>query len=400
MTLAGSCSSKEEVNEILAKRRILQTGNQTAGNFTNCTIPNCRTCAGSVCGTCATNFQLTSTGQCMSCNVANCLSCSSADVCQNCNTANLKPSPNGRACFSCNTQLPNMAGCLQCNGTDTCGLCANGLQLFSISTASSVCINCSISNCLGCGINPNNMTQSICTRCAAGYSISPNGGACLQCLFPCNTCTANVGPNNCATCAIPEFFPTALANGTCLRNMITGCLSPNPSNSSLCGACHPGFILALNGTRCNWTCIENCNTCNNNATCTNCAVGFFVNGNGTCSVCPMRGCQACSASGSTPTCTQCLKGFYALAGECKACPGFCLDCSSSTTCNELAETNNQVLLMIDGKAVLAVCESTCVACSNSNPEVCLECTEGFFLDLGKCKKCAGNCKSCSSANRT
>ena len=55
--------------------------------------------------------------------------------------------------------------------------------------------------------------------------------------------------------------------------------------------------------------------------------------------------------------------------------------------------------MIGGQTVLAVCESTCITCSNTDPSKCLECTNGYFLDTGKCLKCGGNCKTCNTVNR-
>lgn len=250
---SGSCESEEELAQIQAKRRVLQSNFN--GNITNCTIPNCAVCSGSSCTNCSVGYQRTSAGLCMSCNIANCNFCSSPDVCGVCSPliALLVPSTNGGACLQCNTNQTNMGGCSSCVTNNTCGQCSNGFQLFQGS-----CINCSISNCLSCGLIDPMTSSTFCLACAPGYSVNPNGTACTQCLFPCVTCNGQVGPNNCATCSFPQFFEAALQNGTCLRNLIPGCLRPDVTNSSLCGVCAPGFTLTTDKLRCNWTCPLNC----------------------------------------------------------------------------------------------------------------------------------------------
>ena len=273
----------------------------------------------------------------MSCNVTNCRLCSSPDVCASCiMEANLfKPSPNGANCFTCDNTRPNLGGCTSCNGTNSCGLCVNGLQLYNF-LSGGVCIPCPILNCASCGLDAMNTTVPICTRCATGYSVSPQGNMCTQCLFPCETCLPMPGPNNCATCQAPLFFFEAKVDGTCIKNIIAGCMAPNSANSSLCGQCAPGFFLSNDNSKCNWNCPLNCVQCSSNVTCSACAIGFYVNSSNLCSQCQVKGCQACSADGIT--CNTCIRGFYLLSGECKTCPGFCLDCSSNTTCNELTES--------------------------------------------------------------
>lgn len=195
----------------------------------------------------------------MSCNIPNCIRCSASNVCAVCTLdANLyRPSPNGGACLTCDLARANMGGCISCNATNSCGLCANGLQLFNLQN-SGMCISCPIQNCESCGILASNLTNPICTKCAIGYSVTPLANMCIQCLFPCDTCKAQAGPNNCATCQLPQFFPQANADGTCIRNLIPGCVAPNTVNSSLCGQCGSGFFLSNDSARCNWNCPLNC----------------------------------------------------------------------------------------------------------------------------------------------
>lgn len=185
MSQSGLCESKDEIVQIQAKRRVLQTGNWSSGNYTNCTIPNCAVCLGTFCANCSAGYQRTPSGLCMSCNVANCAFCSSPDVCATCYRLMplLFPSTNGGACLQCNTNRTNMGGCSSCSRDDICGQCSNGFQLYD-----GLCINCNISNCLGCGLMDFTSPIASCKACAFGYSVNPNGTACVQCLFPCTTC--------------------------------------------------------------------------------------------------------------------------------------------------------------------------------------------------------------------
>lgn len=260
---------------------------------------------------------------------------------------------------------------------------------------SGVCIACPILNCVECGVDYMNSTKTICIQCATGSSVSPTGDRCVQCSFPCASCLPLPGPNNCASCTPPMFFLESNIDGTCIKNSIPGCLAPNTANVSLCGRCAPGFNLAADGSRCNWNCPLNCVQCSSNVTCSACVTGFFVNSSNLCEQCQAKGCSSCTANG----CTTCIRGFYLLSNECKVCPGFCLHCSSNTTCLELAKSESQVLLTIGGQTVLAVCEGTCITCSNLNPAVCLVCLDGFYLSSGKCLKCGGNCETCATGQR-
>jgi hypothetical protein len=136
--------------------------------------------------------------------------------------------------------------------------------------------------------------------------------------------------------------------------------------------------------------------CTEATSCTLCVPGFIKGQNGLCKKCESRGCVKCSDDGVD--CTECLKGFYLADNECKKCPGFCKDCTSATVCNELVISNFLVLLLIDGKSMLAVCDSNCITCSNKNPEICLECSEGYFLKGGKCRRCSGSCNTCDETD--
>ena len=112
-----------------------------------------------------------------------------------------------------------MAGCLSCNAANLCGLCSNGYQLFAATGAKGgVCIKCTIENCDSCSLDG---ATVVCKTCSEGYSV--NSGKCVSCQFPCLTCTATKGPNNCATCWSPFYLNHALSNGTCAQILVANC---------------------------------------------------------------------------------------------------------------------------------------------------------------------------------
>ena len=89
-----------------------------------------------------------------------------------------------------------------------------------------------------------------------------------------------------------------------------------------------------------------------------------------------------------------------LEKECKVCPGYCASCTSPSTCTELVIVQGFALIIIDGQTIMASCDSACVTCSNLNPEVCLECHDGYFLNNGKCRKCSADCKTCDLTDKS
>jgi hypothetical protein len=278
----------------------------TATNLcVQCSVIGCATCnQANICASCSAGYSLTANGNCLACSVANCATCSAANYCQTCNSLNgvqLSPSPNGGSCFACNAALANMGSCLSCNATNSCGLCQNGYQLYIPVNSTGVCIQCNIANCQSCGLNGTNV---ICSTCMMGYSAI--GNSCVQCLYPCVTCTANQGPNNCATCSIPYYFATPLASGACVINLIPNCIGYNTANTTICSGCATGYNLTSNA--CVFSCPNNCQTCSSPTVCTKCQAGYFTNTNGTCAQCQVSGCSDCSASVSA--CSVCVTGFY------------------------------------------------------------------------------------------
>ncbi len=362
-----------------------------------CNVANCQLCQQpNICATCANGFSLTGSNTCLSCNVPGCLNCSSINICSTCaNSATGAPqfpSPTGGACFPCNNSLNYLANCLSCTNVNSCGLCQNGYQLFNPVGSPGTCILCNIPNCQTCGLSGSTV---VCQTCGVGYS--QNGGNCVQCLYPCATCNSNAAPNNCASCQPPFYFSVALSNGTCLANSIPNCVSYNPTNINQCTSCATFFTLNTTSNLCQFNCPGNCLSCSSATVCTQCVQGYYLPSNGTCTQCQITACLSCSSDGST--CNQCFTGFYSISGECRACPGFCSSCTSNNTCTALTQSTQQVLVTINQVTVLAVCQQNCLSCSNLNPQVCLQCSSGFYLSNGNCFQCSSTCMSCNSTNQ-
>ncbi len=55
-------------------------------------------------------------------------------------------------------------------------------------------------------------------------------------------------------------------------------------------------------------------------------------------------------------------------------------------------------MTIGQQTLLAVCQQNCLSCSNLNPQVCLQCANGFYLSSGNCFQCSSNCQTCNSTN--
>lgn len=372
------------------------TVSKTTNLCVQCSITGCGQCnTANVCASCNAGFTLVaSTGICLSCSVTNCQTCSAANYCQTCNAVNgtqLYPSPNGNSCFACNTSLPNMGNCLSCNATNSCGLCQNGYQLYIPQNGTGVCIQCNIQNCQTCALNG---SSTVCSTCALGYSAI--GNSCVLCQFPCVTCTANQGPNNCASCSTPYYFATPLSSGACVVNLIPNCNAYNASNTTICTGCTTGYQLNSTANSCVFTCPLNCQSCSSSGVCTQCQNGYFLNTNSTCVQCQVSGCSNCSTGVSV--CSGCFTGFYLKQQECIACPGYCSSCNGNNSCQSLVQSNQQVLVSIGTQTVLAVCQPNCRTCSNINPQICLNCQSGFFLNQGNCFKCSTNCFTCNSSN--
>ena len=104
-------------------------------------------------------------------------------------------------------------------------------------------------------------------------------------------------------------------------------------------SCSNGYYL-LNGVC--LQCQNNCMSCSDSVTCSNCNDGFYLNSSGTCVACPIANCLNCP---STTICSQCSEGY------------------SGDNCEYF-------------------CEARCGLCYSG---VCFVCKEGFYMLNGSCE---------------
>ena len=354
------------------------------GNCIACNIAGCSQCqTANACTQCQSTYTI-SGSTCFACNISFCQSCSANNVCQTCNNNGniaLSPSSIGSTCVQCSS----LTNCVSCSADNMCGVCMNNYQLYVNSAANTAtCITCNVANCISCTNN------DICGSCAIGYSNAANG-ACITCSYPCVTCTST---GSCATCSNPYYILTPSSNGTCFAATVSNCLSYNATNSTMCLGCATSYTLNTTNNTCNFLCNTVCATCSgsNSSQCLTCPAGTLF-ANNTCTLCA-TGCSSCNAT----VCLGCLDGFYLITGECKNCPGYCSTCTSFSVCTKLVQSNNQVLIQQNGVSVLAICAQSCTTCSSSNPQICIQCANGFYLSSGMCSQCSINCQTCSNTN--
>ena len=154
------------------------------------------------------------------------------------------------------------------------------------------------------------------------------------------------------------------------------------------------------------TCLQ-CSS-SNNAACSQCRPGYFVNiSTAVCQVC--TGAPQCTACFPTNPviCSSCMVGFYlTIDGKCLACPSFCQSCLNATSCSGINSNIGQTVIDANGTSTLAVCDQGCQTCSPSAPVSCAVCMPGYTLVIATqnivahCIACQSNCKTCLVTNLT
>ena len=402
-----------------------------SGSFqdTGATCMSCNTgcslCSSStICSSCLTGFYL-SGSQCLSCNPS-CLSCSGgpANNCLSCNSPNLfyqttcfSTCPSGSfqdtsaTCMTCN------AGCSVCSSSTVCSSCVIGFYL-----SGSQCLSCNPScltcngglanNCLSCN-SPNLFYQTTCFSTCPSGSFKDTSTTCMTCNTGCSTCSSSTvcsacvtsfyltgnqclscNPsclscsgglaNNCLSCNSPNLFYQTTCFSTCpsgsFQDTSTTCMTCNTgcsvcSSSNICSACVTGFYLS--GSQC-LPCNPSCLTCNgglaNNCLSCNpgnllyqgscsisCPTGSYQNTIASCATCA-TGCSSCS---TLTLCSACTAGYSLSAGYCiSSCP--------SNSYYDLT------------KSACALCDPSCLTCSNSGANACNSCSAGLYLSSGSC----------------
>ena len=183
------------------------------------------------------------------------------------------------------------------------------------------------------------------------------------------------------------------------------CSVPDTTN---CLTCMAGYTVT------NGQCIANCQassvclacSSSNNAACTLCTVGYFVNSTSlSCELC--TGAPQCLSCFQTnpAVCSLCQSGFYlTLEGTCSACPLFCGSCINATFCTSTFGLSGTLVTTINGTSVLIVCDQGCMTCQEVNPVSCSVCLPGYVLVIATntivahCIPCGTNCRTCTATN--
>lgn len=140
--------------------------------------------------------------------------------------------------------------------------------------------------------------------------------------------------------------------------------------------CLPGFTLQSTYTC--YPCRYPCKKCSpsNLETCLSCYPNAFLK-DSKCITCDSNSkCLTCSQTNTTQ-CLTCPYGFSMSNGICVAgCPNNCLSCTNASVC----------ALCVDGyslnsQGICLPCLSNCRECSSQANAVCLNCGQGFYLNI-------------------
>ena len=225
------------------------------------------------------------------------------------------------------------------------GVAPLSLSAMESSACSPQCSSAGVCSASGQCTCPPGFTGSSCETCANGFF----GPSCQACPAGCTTCDGGI-----------------TGSGRCLSSTVTNPSSACNCLNGVCGAngqcaCNAGWSTASNGTQC-----------------ATCAPGFFLDGNGDCSVCEL-GCQQCAdGSGICVTCKQ----------------GFTQDANDRTKCDSVQSVTTTGTVCPDGSfsdgATCQPCSPSCSTCSGPTSNNCIQCGNGQFTLGGSCVPTDGN----------
>ena len=104
------------------------------------------------------------------------------------------------------------------------------------------------------------------------------------------------------------------------------------------------------------------------------------------------GCEVCSAT-NPEFCLRCKYYYYLnyATGKCSKCKKGCKVCADFNVCNYCGVSNN----LVSGNCV--ACQGHCLTCSSANPQLCYSCAPGYSLNLmgSTCSlSCPTDCLHC------
>ncbi|XP_061483725.1 proprotein convertase subtilisin/kexin type 5 isoform X1 [Rhineura floridana] len=213
-------------------------------------------------------------------------------------------------------------------------------------------------DCLHYYYKSKNNTRICVPNCPPGH-YSADKKRCKKCSPNCETCFGSHN-DQCNTCK-PGYYI-------------------NEESRSCVTSCPDGFYLDNNKIACR-KCSENCKTCTEFQTCTECKHGLSLQG----SRCVIR----------------CEEGKYYNGRDCEPCHHSCASCAGpgADACINCTED----YLMENGRCVLACnngyyfdhslengyktcrrCDASCFGCSGPGDRNCTSCPNGYILDTGLC----------------
>ena len=169
------------------------------------------------------------------------------------------------------------------------------------------------------------MRTSACSACEMTY-FAVNASSCVACssiVTNCYNCAQLGGyVMNCTQC-VDGYFPDTTTNCKLCSDQIGNCSTCTPDflGGATCVACMTKFYTA-SGTSCIAcsTIDVNCYSCNNNAQCTLCEIGYYVNSNHACTQappCTVSNCATCTLASSTQ-CANC-NTYFTLSSDNASC---------------------------------------------------------------------------------
>ncbi|KAL4503914.1 hypothetical protein ABPG72_022544 [Tetrahymena utriculariae] len=341
----------------------------------------CQKCSVSAdkCTSCITNYNLNILLQqcspicdssCKTCSEAKdsskCLSCQdgyffTSNTCQKCK----------QPCQTCQDQSDK---CLSCITSD-----------FTYDASQFKCTSSCHSSCKTCS----GPSQSNCTSCFDSFYL--DNSQCKACLSPCDNCTKS--QDNCTSCINGYTLNTNKCEITCDSSCQTCSAPKNPNN---CTSCKDGFYL--NKGQCK-SCQSPCSKCSNAETqCTDCIPNYKLESNQCKPVCD-KSCKNCSNPINNNSCLSCFDGYYLSGSQCLKCNNPCATCITNSSKCLTCQTGYQ-LSQKNPNTCEPQCDSSCLTCSsNSNPNACLSCADGRYLESNQCKLCPINCLTCTSFSK-
>ncbi|CAM4558064.1 unnamed protein product [Lepidochelys olivacea] len=213
-------------------------------------------------------------------------------------------------------------------------------------------------DCLHYYYKSKNNTRICVPNCPPGH-YNADKKRCKKCSPNCETCVGSHS-DQCLSCKSGYYL--------------------NEESNSCITSCPDGFYLDKNKIACR-KCSENCKTCAESQSCTECRHGLSLYGsrcavrceegkyhNGReCEPCH-RSCATCAGSGAD-ACINCTEGYFMEDGRCvQSCSGgYYLDHS-----------------LENGYKTCKRCDASCLECSGQGDKNCTTCPNGYILDTGVC----------------